>query len=147
MAIDALDAFYARAGADATLQGLLGTKASGKARVYPQFPDTVLAEEDYPRVTYFMVTGGHVGLAIDEILIQADIWVWPTGVNGGPGRLGTIDAQMLVLFHGSTNAGAPGIEWSQGGGRIFSRSVSWRDFPTAPDEPLRRRRDYRLRVS
>jgi len=144
---DPLEAFYARVATNPTMKSLMTQKDSGDASWHPQFPDSILEADQYPRGTYFMVSGSELGTTADEVLIQTDNWVWPTGVTGGVARLNAIDAQLIALLDRTEAKGAPGLQWAHGGSRVFSRSVSWRDFPTAPGEPLRRRRDFRLRVS
>lgn len=147
ISIDPLEAFYARVATDTTLKGLMASKASGDAAWFTEFPDTVLEQDQYPRGTYFQVSGADIGVSAAELLVQADVWVWPTGTNGGIGRLNAIDQRLQQLLDSPEAKGSNGVQWTHGTGRVFSRSVDWRDPQTATDEPLRRRRLYRLRVS
>lgn len=147
--IDALAAFYDRVAQDATMKALLGVKASGRARVYPDFPDEDLVAGDYPRVTYGLATAVFIGPTAGEAQVAADLWIWPTGANGGAAKMQAVDDQMLELLNGATVVGkaSKGAAWTFGGARVFSREVGARDIPAEPGKPLRRRRIYELRVS
>lgn len=145
--IDAVAAFYDRVANDAQMKTLLGVKASGRARLYPEFPDETLGEGDYPRVTFQQVSDDRQGSTLAVVEIAADQWVWPDGNTGGPAKLAAVDERMLELLNGDGTGAAPGVAWTFGGARIFSREVGARDIPTEPGAPLRRRRIYRLTVS
>lgn len=145
--VDPIAAVYARVSPDATLQGLLGTKDSGRARVYPEWPDETLVAEDYPRVTLGLGGLRRDGSTLYVAEVNADIWAWPTGANGGGARILAVDQRLLDLLDGPDTAASPGLPWAFGAARIFSREVGARDFPTEPGTPLRRRRTFRLTIS
>ena len=126
--------FRDRIVSDATMTGLLGAGT----RVLPGFAVDTLTKDDCPRITYFVPVQSVRRPGLEVVRIQTDAWIWPTGAAGGRMKALAVDAQLLALFDEQ--------QWMYGGRQIYSLALPGSDFPAPPDAPMRRRRDFELRI-
>lgn len=137
--IDPLAAFYARAASDPELVTLLGAKPSGAARLFPGWPPDPWTESDFPRATYFAAVDVRQRPGHADVQLQTDSWVWPSGAQGGLSRVIAIDERLLALFDEQV--------WEYDDQRLYARAGVARDYPAAPNEPLRRLRMFAVSVN
>lgn len=110
--MDAGAAFYERTKDDAVLKTLLGTYDDDLARVQGGWPEDFTDEESFPLLTHILsVPGAPIRPGWKRWVLQVDIWVWPTGANGGPGRRQAIDDQLEALFDEAQWV-ADGVRWN-----------------------------------
>lgn len=139
------DAVYARLTGDSTLTGELGHTASDERIIYGH-PTNVLGEEkeqpaagEFPLLTYFSPTGRDVVPGFGDIRIQFDIWVWPTGADGGIGKLEAIDGALYDLL--------PHQAWTYNNLRFSGGVTSPRESPRERWGLLHRIRDVMIGVN
>ena len=134
-------AFYDRASKDATMKTLLGLRAtgSGRANWLEEWPDDKTSEASFPRGTFGAPVLDRDSEAVSKDVVEVNIWVWPTGANGGKQRLKDIDDRLTELFDQ--------VRWAFGTARIYSHFIGGGDHPAPPGRPLRRRRRIRFIVS
>lgn len=125
--------FRNRAVGDVPLLALLG----GATRITPHWPTDTMQEEDFPRLTYFVVDGTIKRPGTGALRLQVDAWVWASGPEGGKNRLINIDATLESLFDEQ--------HWVFGGYRLYGLCSGPRDHPA--DHPLRRQRNIEVRAS
>lgn len=128
---DALTGFYARAAADAPMITLVKTIDEG-------FPADTLDRSDLPRMTYFGVVPSVRRPGFYTVRIQTDGW-FTAGSGGGQQRMDWT-LRMLELFDEA--------QWTTATARLYSTVITpGRDFPGAPNEPLRRMVEILVEVS
>lgn len=137
--MDAERAFYAVAQADQDLALILGRKSNGQANIHWGWSPEPVDASGYPRITYFTVVETPRGNGLSVAQLQVDIAVWPTGEDGGPGRLRAIDARLQEIFEARS--------WVHGDGRFYSIALDGRTIPADADRALRLSRDYEIHVS
>lgn len=138
---DALRGWQARAAADPSLRELLGARPSGNARIEEGFPvGPAVSEAEPARATYFLVTDeAQLAGLLYTVRLQLDIFVWP-GVDGGGSDLRRrIDERFLALFANQ--------QWHYGAAALYAYPLAGRNYPSAPEEALRKTRDWTIRVS
>lgn len=126
---------FERLQSDPELVALLG----GPDRITPGWIGEETEPTDYPRITFYLFGPSPIARGVQRVRGSTDLWVWPTGENGGRTRLLEIDSRVSDLFaeQGFTHAG----HW------IMGSNLGFRDFPGGPDEPLRRLRELALDVT
>jgi len=126
---------YERMKEDAQLASLLGPGV----RIIPDWPHDQLDERHCPRVTFYVLGPAPVARGVARARLALDLWVWPSGANGGRTRLLDIDRRLVELFDER--------DWVFAGHWIVARAGAFRDFPAAPTSPMRRHREIMLDVA
>lgn len=126
---------FARMTGDAQLAALLGPGV----RIFPDWPHDQLDERHCPRVTYYVFGPAPLVRGVARARLALDIWVWPSGGNGGRTRLLEIDSRIVELFDERN--------WTYADHWIVARAGAFRDFPAAPTSPMRRHREILLDVA
>lgn len=126
------DAFFHRASDDAELKAILGDGA----RVVPGWPTVAEAPANYPLVSFYVFGPPPIAPGVQRVRITTDAWVWPTGLTGGRAKAREVDARLMELFDEQ--------HFAYDGFRFYSVAGSFRDFPAAPGEPMRRLREFTL---
>lgn len=88
-------------------------------------------EEELPVLIYYGAGGteGHVA-GLGEVTVRFEAWVYPSGANGGKGRLADIDARLETLFR-------EGRPWVHNSRRYASVSTAL--GPVAPEPTVLKR--------
>ena len=126
---------YERMRDDPQLAVLLGPGA----RIVPDWPHDRLEERDCPRVTYYTFGPAPLVRGVARVRLALDLWVWPSGADGGRTRLIEIDGRIVELFDEAN--------WLFAGYWIVAQAGAFRDFPSGPTSPMRRHREIVLDVA
>lgn len=126
---------FRRMTGDAGLSALLGPGE----RIIPGFPGDVLKQHEVPRLTFYAFGPAPLVKGIQRVRVALDEWVWPSGQTGGRPRLLAIDARIEELFDEKG--------WAYRDHWIYATVGPFRDFPSAPNAPMRRHREIVLDVA
>lgn len=125
---------FARLAEDADLVTLLGAGV----RVFAGWPADTLAATSCPRITVYLFGPAPKRPGFQRVRVTLDLWVWPSGLTGGRPKLLAIDERILARFDEQ--------HWTYAGYRLYSLAGAFKDYPAAPDAPLRRMRELTLEV-
>lgn len=129
------EGFFRRLALDPELYGLLGQGT----RILPGFPADTPTEAECPRLTFYVFGPPPLVKGIQRIRIALDEWVWPSGTEGGRPRLLAIDERIEALCDEA--------RWEYKDHWICATAGPFRDFPSAPNAPMRRHREIVLDVA
>lgn len=148
--VSAREAFHELVTTDAQMRALLGEKAPGRARWAWGWIAAEAEPAAFPQATFHLVTGELLGRDPRTLVMHQDaqlvtnLWAWPgdEASSQGIAFLEQVD-QRLVELCGDGNVTVHPFN----GVRVSYRAGDVRDFPDAPNAPVRISRPIFMGVS